>query len=908
MPNCSWDSEVSKCAVTDWTACGYHWLHVAPIGSYWCVWIGLGLYVLHHNGSLRGFFRVNPAEMHDYVAQGIAIALRQRKDGSLQRSLRLGAMWAEWPAFTLVPLQIAFTITGEPSIFRSLGPIFSFSHEETQFDMRHHILHRIVHPVAFDLLYIPLVSTFLRLGTCPIALEHVELPGGITCDCINRFGLFWFVGIVCFALYYCRTLYHKMMIEPLATIMDFRFQPSYQYIIVMARTLCPIVAILVMNVGPGRYQVVCILCGLLIVWCWLLVYSYLTQPCIGSGRVPNNIRALTFSSATYSTLCSIGILLGNGSLYTFSLFLIPLPLVWATAWRLNNRRAMRYHIPYASILELLVHPSPPITVVGAVAATYMNPLRVVGRDHEQIIMQLWRVAEAPSYPMGRVYALRTLWFCYIESFLADHSEAVGDTMHAVPFRLWLKDCANSDRPPPARVAHKKATKLRCTDIADEPIPPLAASSLLELRSIKNQGRARRFKRSGKSSNGNTGRSSTHDTGDYHVITVAKGNWISHILEPTDARQRVADLSRLVLDVWVQSCALYDHQAMHECALFLLQWYRTGYLHLQPLVFLQVLTVLCMAGLPKQVMDATHTLYNATLDKVLPMALWLECPACVNHFAYALDVKSKTTVTKCASILVLVVDAAQAKTKLNVLLTTGTVVRIEAALAKWSHVYRISDSLERIYLSLNELRPDATVKGSSFSRVTPVVERCKSNSVSAHPLEGGANSDATTSHWVCQRRHTLRPVASKWTIVAPRRHTHPRGSVSPTLDASLNSHSFLRLCLHVPVERNTTVSTIKLEVLRAAEQRRSRRLQFIEILQRAYALAQDIKDMTNSPGVHDAITSAVKLYAAPDECAIHDYMESRLDPAVQEFFEDILASQPRLEPAVIRRRSWLLHWR
>ncbi|OQR99484.1 hypothetical protein ACHHYP_06014 [Achlya hypogyna] len=424
------------CSVANWTTCGYHWLRVAPIGSYWCVWIGFGIYMLHHNGALRGLFRGDAAAIHDYVAQGIAIALSQRKYGSLrqqrvQRALRLSAMWAEWLEFTLAPLEIAFEVTGAPAFMHSIILVFNFSNEAWNLLVAlgcgalifvfhwvkpcHSLLDRLVYPLAFDLLYIPMVSTFLRLGTCPVGLEHVKLPHGFTCDCVDRFGLFWGVGVMCFVLHYSMALYHKMNIEPLATTMDFRFQPRYQFFIVMARTLCPILSILVINIEPDEAQVIAILAGLLVVWTFLLAHTYKTQPVHpGSGSSPNNLRVVTFSGAIYTTLVAICVLVVGAPLRTFLIALTPLPGVWYLAWHVNHQRARRFHVPNVSILELLQHPLPMTKTVGAVAALYMNPAKVIQRDHERIVAQLRRLAATSDAPSCRIYALRTLWFCHIE--------------------------------------------------------------------------------------------------------------------------------------------------------------------------------------------------------------------------------------------------------------------------------------------------------------------------------------------------------------------------------------------------------------------------------------------------------------------------------------------------------------
>jgi len=97
-------------------------------------------------------------------------------------------------------------------------------------------LMKYAYPITFDLFFIPMMTTFSKLGTCPEGLEHIKLPDGSSCQCINRFGYFWVTGTGGFIILYSCALYYKLNIEKLNTTMDFRFQPGFQIIMAMART------------------------------------------------------------------------------------------------------------------------------------------------------------------------------------------------------------------------------------------------------------------------------------------------------------------------------------------------------------------------------------------------------------------------------------------------------------------------------------------------------------------------------------------------------------------------------------------------------------------------------------------------------------------------------------------------
>ncbi|KDO18804.1 hypothetical protein SPRG_21641 [Saprolegnia parasitica CBS 223.65] len=289
------------------------------------------------------------------------------------------------------------------------------------------------------------MSTFLRLGTCVTGYEHLALPGGATCDCLDRFGIFWAVGFVGFFVTYRSALLYKMHIEPLGETMDFRFQPGFQLLMVMARTLYPMITIFVNNQDTTRAGGIGLTTFLLAVSTFLLLYSHKTQPCIGSGRIPNNLRVLTFSSAIYTAFCVLVVLALEAPIQSLYYALLPLPMVWVGAWKVNDRRALLYHIPGVRIPDLLRHPSPDVSLVGAIAALHLNPNNVHERDLGPILEQLdGLAASVTATPLCRAYALRTLWFSHIENFIKADVLTIGDDA-PIGHDLWLKDRANIER-------------------------------------------------------------------------------------------------------------------------------------------------------------------------------------------------------------------------------------------------------------------------------------------------------------------------------------------------------------------------------------------------------------------------------------------------------------------------------
>ncbi|OQS01368.1 hypothetical protein ACHHYP_01161 [Achlya hypogyna] len=121
---CFW-ADGQSCAKSDWPACGYNWLMGFPVGIVWLVWLLYGGHRLRSASATSGWFQFDVSKIHDPIAQGMAIALSQRRSSSshrprFQRYMKLCAMWAEWPSFSYTPLTIAFKVAGSNGVVNPL--------------------------------------------------------------------------------------------------------------------------------------------------------------------------------------------------------------------------------------------------------------------------------------------------------------------------------------------------------------------------------------------------------------------------------------------------------------------------------------------------------------------------------------------------------------------------------------------------------------------------------------------------------------------------------------------------------------------------------------------------------------------------------------------------------------------
>ncbi|EQC39954.1 hypothetical protein SDRG_02609 [Saprolegnia diclina VS20] len=723
----------ATCAKAAWSACGYGWLLPTPVASLWCFWLlGGGQRLLHVRTSDSGL-EFDVTKIHDPLAQGKAVALSQRKSSTtsrrrLQRYMKLGAMWAEWPSLSHTPLTIAFKVAGGPPWLNPLYFSLNFPYEASNVVL---VLlcttavlllwlgkritpicdlwrKKYLYPMVFDVLYIPLTSTLVRLATCPDGYVQFVLPGGATCACIDHFGYFWGIGLSGFVALYLSALHYKLYTEPLATTMDFRFQTSFQIIMVMARTLNPIVSMLVSQLDIEHHPAIGsgIALGFLLCMTLLFCYNYKVQPCIGSGRLPNNIRALTFSSAMYASLCVLAFVGASAPIRHLYYALTPLPLLWLGVWRLNNRRALQFHIPDKSILGLLSDASSSASrAVGTIAALYMDPSKLHATQLAAVVDSIEKIAQGKEL-RTRVHALRILWFLHLKSFCKQRS-VVGELRQdmIVPPELFLKDKDNKDRsslPRRAGTSVDKAIKLR-RHHTQRDAAQRTSSSVTDLHSSRSSrlwSNTLSLARLVAPSMLGRGGSTAEVVGaEYDVARFGGKQWISRSESGAEAVAHWTDVFDMALNILTSACVARDRSDMHEIALFLLQWYQTRYLRLSKPVFLQVLSALCASTHLKTAADATHSLFDATMAGHLPLGLWLRNASYLQAFSVALDHSSEVTVHKCAMILTLVVQAADAQTNPFVLVTPETIDRIQRGLTRWHAVYRISSLLEVLCLRL-----------------------------------------------------------------------------------------------------------------------------------------------------------------------------------------------------------------
>ncbi|ETW09567.1 hypothetical protein H310_00118 [Aphanomyces invadans] len=778
--HCFWNETVGSCHKSDWSACGYDWLAKVPVGLVWLVWFFAGTYALSQFGTLKF-----DTSIHDPLGQGIAIALSQRKSTSVRRPwllryIKLCAIWAEWPTFTFTPLTIAFKISKEESALRLLnlnvdealevfGVVLVACCGVGIVVLRNWkknvsgeaILKKTLYPITFDLFFIPTTTLLARIGTCPEGFAHIALPSGASCECVNTFAVFWAIGFGGFLVLYCSAMYYKMHIEPHGTTMDFRFQTSFQIMMAMARTVNPIVSILVilLNVHIYPARATPIACAFLIMVTYLLIYSYKTQPCIGSGRVPNNIRVVSFSSSVYSSVCVFVFCVTGSSITSLYYSLVPLPLVWLTAWTINDRRAKLFYIPYRPIVDLLVMSEARPQLAGVIAALYVDPMKIHAKDYTLIVARLYAIARSSdAEPQSRMHALRTLWFLHCKNFRKTKGQfgEPEDEMLTLPPKLWLKDRENPDRIQWTKAGmaktggalSNKQTQVkiaRIDQLSDVRQDDVVAPELAHFAAMsKASGRSGRLSRTVGTSvppdstprvesthsathameDGTAGetpafirpprtrsiavpssaRSSFVTSTELGVIRIRDKQWLSRNEDSVEAVQHCDELFRLAKEVMVTCTTIADKPAMFEAAMYLLQLYQARYLRLNKVTYVRIVSSLCATDHMKTAIDAVHTLYKLVLDAVLAPELWLRTSSSLDLLLCAMDHPSTLTVAKCVIVAKAILVAAEADVRMNLfsLLTPASIARLRSAFLDYHANYQISTTLEDICAGLHRM--------------------------------------------------------------------------------------------------------------------------------------------------------------------------------------------------------------
>ena len=209
------------CSKENWSDCDGTWLLTPDLWVFVAVgtvWAFLGVRSLWgemaRNISSRDIVR-----LHDAGSQGVAVAqaIRFSKQKDWIRQIKIGAIWLEWPAFTLTPLRVFlhhagidfnwdfnFSFDGLTEIalvFLSIGIVLTFwavkmvvssNSRTTRF--------RFLYPVVFDFLFISLTATHIRIGLCISGARFITLPDNSTCQCLNRYPFFAILGGAAFIL------------------------------------------------------------------------------------------------------------------------------------------------------------------------------------------------------------------------------------------------------------------------------------------------------------------------------------------------------------------------------------------------------------------------------------------------------------------------------------------------------------------------------------------------------------------------------------------------------------------------------------------------------------------------------------------------------------------------------------
>ncbi|EQC40077.1 hypothetical protein SDRG_02732 [Saprolegnia diclina VS20] len=452
-----------------WSCCGQAYYHYIAPSLLWAVFLGLTIYAQLRHDLFRDFGR-SAHELHDIQTQALGVVVARRKRVIFgkpvhdpRRGLMLGAMWVELGGFSYCPLQLlqyqlwAGSQIGhlngdlQVALFTVLICLLLLSSLPSQGE--HHRWDRplkVSRSFLFDFGFMTFVFTTLNVAGCTNGVDDVRLGSSLTCASPLTYWIVLPLGIAVFGwLYYSTLLYKKQLASDVYAV-SFRFQPSFDAIMAVTRTLGGLSLFTVEKclLVLDAWCVSVVLSLLYLVYFGaLLRHNYKCQPCLGVGYFPNNLRAVSFATSCYTAI--VLLLVSLIQLYRhhegadtpeWTLVLLALgayPGVVIFIWRWNGRRARMFQVPNVPLLDGLAHETDRVRAIAAVSVT----LEIGTRDPatlKAIILALDATLRRHDMVVAPAYACQALWFLWQSHFdLVDSiSESTSDPI--VPSGAWAR--------------------------------------------------------------------------------------------------------------------------------------------------------------------------------------------------------------------------------------------------------------------------------------------------------------------------------------------------------------------------------------------------------------------------------------------------------------------------------------
>ncbi|EQC25565.1 hypothetical protein SDRG_16583 [Saprolegnia diclina VS20] len=466
MNACSSEDGSGACSRTQWTACGLDFLHFALPLTAWGLFLSLTVaFVLYTR--MWEEFRLQIDDLHDIPAQALGIvAARQkhivlgRKIKDPRRLLTLAAMWAELPGFSYLPLQLlhydftgtlAFPTSSATEVYRAalLTGLFLFLMLTTCVRLRCVLVLRakVLLPCLYDALYLVYMYAILGILSCAEPLDGFVVAGA-TCACGDRVWPTAGAGALVFSLFYLTALVYKVQLTDEVFATQFRYQTSFSSLMTMTRTACCLqymTATLLLSRDSGVHKTsINLIFGCVngFIMACLLRYNYRYQPCLGSGRFPNSLRSLSFSTSCYVSYVLVLVELiapSNGTkTVVVGIACACYPLIAVILWRVNSKRANYFHIPSLPLVELLSHSNYRVRTVAVVSVVLEDHTKWRAQQLLHIVTLLQQCLLVPAGVEGGLlvaYTCQALW--HLDNVHCLPHQSLEDSPPFVPKGLWL---------------------------------------------------------------------------------------------------------------------------------------------------------------------------------------------------------------------------------------------------------------------------------------------------------------------------------------------------------------------------------------------------------------------------------------------------------------------------------------
>ncbi|KAH9051777.1 hypothetical protein Ae201684P_020232 [Aphanomyces euteiches] len=431
-------------------------------------------------------------DLHDIPTQALGVVVARQKKEVMGRKIDdprriwiILSIFIELGVFSYVPVQlIMYDATSNYSV------VMGWQYQVAKFlvfvmvilcDIFHtkgmkRALQKVILPLAYDTGFTTFTYAIIDIGACSNKMDELNFAGGSSCADPKVYWYFALIAVISFGILFWRTLLYKMHFSDQVFAVRFRFQTSYYSLMTFCRTACCLLFIttqkLILYVDDKLVYLVTGVANFIIFYL-LFRYNYKNQPCLGVGKLLNNLRSLSFATSCYFSTYLVIISLVNivaekskrnaiaESQWVWSWIVCGIyPFFGVTVWYINGRRAQTFEIPDMTLEQALAHPNGRIKAVAAVSLTLENQSEWTDEYRSKLVRLLYgNLYESVHSEQGMtlVYTCQAMWTLWFKYFTM--AEVVLESTNCLPLGLW-ESAVKCKKTQKKHIEHSASSKVK----------------------------------------------------------------------------------------------------------------------------------------------------------------------------------------------------------------------------------------------------------------------------------------------------------------------------------------------------------------------------------------------------------------------------------------------------------------